>query len=79
LLRSVFCISPAPACTFAGEKNNAMTKKYGSKKDTPIQENPEENTLEKEIEDMISKEKTRRTIVSKLLGKSNSKNKKSEN
>jgi len=56
-----------------------MTKKNGSEKDEPIREKPEASSLEKEIEDLISREKTRRTIVSKLLGKSNSKIKKSEN
>jgi len=56
-----------------------MTKKNDSKKGTPLQDKPEENPLEKEIEDLIDREKTRRTIVSKLLGKSNSKIKKSDN
>jgi hypothetical protein len=56
-----------------------MRKKEDNKKETPLQENPEANPLEKEIDDLINREKTRRNIVSKLLGKSSSKIKKSEN
>lgn len=55
-----------------------MAKKNDRMKETPLQEKPEENPLEKEIENLINREKTRRNIVSKLLGKSNSKIKKSE-
>lgn len=44
-----------------------MRKKNGSMKDTPPQEKSEEKSLEKEIEDLIDREKTKRRIVSKLL------------
>jgi len=37
------------------------------KKGKPLQEKPEEEILEKEIEDMIDREKTKSRIVSKLL------------
>lgn len=56
-----------------------MTKKKNSKKETPLQEKPEENPLEKEIENLISREKTKRTIVGKLLHQTNAKNRKSDN
>jgi hypothetical protein len=56
-----------------------MRKKNDRMKETPLQEKPEENPLEKEIEDLIDREKTKRTIVSKLLHQTNAKNKKSDN
>lgn len=51
-----------------------MKKKNDRMKETPLREKPEENLLEKEIEDLIIREKTRRTIVSKLLHQTNAKN-----
>lgn len=56
-----------------------MTKKHGTKNNRPHQEKSEPDALEKEIEDMIEREKTKQNIVSKLLGKPNSKTKKSDN
>jgi hypothetical protein len=44
-----------------------MTKKNDSKKGKPLQEKPEASSLEKEIEEMIDREKTKGRIVSKLL------------
>jgi len=44
-----------------------MTKKNDRMKETPLQEKPEANPLEKEIEEMIDREKTKRRIVGKLL------------
>jgi hypothetical protein len=40
------------------------------KKGKPPQENPEEDSLEREIDDIIDREKTKRRIVSKLLKQS---------
>ncbi|MCF8365974.1 MAG: hypothetical protein K9H16_09335 [Bacteroidales bacterium] len=51
-----------------------MMKKNDSKKETPLKENPAENPLEKEIDDLIDREKTKRAIVSKLLHQTNAKN-----
>jgi len=42
-------------------------KNKSIKKGKPLQEKPEENSLEKEIEEMIDREKTKVRIVSKLL------------
>ena len=44
-----------------------MTEKNFSKKGKPLQEKSEANSLEKEIEEMIKREKTKGRIVSKLL------------
>ena len=48
-------------------------------KDTPPQEKSEEKSLEKEIEDLIDREKTKRRIVSKLLNQWDSKKKRDSN
>lgn len=64
LLRSLFCISPALVGNFTKkgmEKNNSV------KKGKPPPEKPDGNTLEKEIDEMIDREKTRGKIVGKLL------------
>jgi len=50
-----------------------MTKKNGSKPDTPLQEKSEPDALEKEIEDLIDREKTKNRIVGKLLNQRDSK------
>ena len=42
-------------------------KNKSIKKGKPLQEQPEVEILEKEIEDMIDREKTKSRIVSKLL------------
>ena len=42
-------------------------KNKSIKKGKPLQEQPEVEILEKEIEDMIDREKTKGRIVSKLL------------
>lgn len=42
-----------------------------------VQENPEANIIEKEIENLINREKTKRRIVSKLLSQTDLKNRKS--
>lgn len=55
-----------------------MTQKNDMKKGKQLPEKPETDSLEKEIEKLISKEQTRRTIVSKLLSQPNSKFKKSD-
>lgn len=47
-----------------------MAKNNLSKNNKAFQEKPEENSLEKEIEDMIDREKTKRRIVDKLLKQS---------
>jgi hypothetical protein len=44
-----------------------MVKKNCIKKSNPSTEKPEANTLEKEIEEMIDREKTMNRIVIKLL------------
>jgi len=44
-----------------------MAKNNSIKKNKVLQEEPKENSLEKEIENMIDREKTKRRIVSKLL------------
>ena len=44
-----------------------MVKKNCIKKSNTSPEKPEANTLEKEIEEMIDREKTKSRIVSKLL------------
>jgi len=50
-----------------------MVKNIRNKKDKPLKEKPEEDSLEKEIDDIIDREKTKRRIVSKLLKQTNSK------
>ncbi len=55
-----------------------MVKKNSIKKDKPLQEKPEENALEKEIEDLIDREKTKGKIVSKLLNQTTQSNVKSD-
>jgi len=47
-----------------------MVKNNSIKKNKPLQEKPEEHSLEKEIEEIIDREKTKRRIVSKLLKQS---------
>ena len=47
--------------------SDTMTTKNDIKKDKPLLQKPEETPLEKEIENLIIREKTRRTIVSKML------------
>ena len=42
-------------------------------KGKPLQEKPEENPLENEIEDLIARQKTKYRIVGKLLNQTNSK------
>ncbi len=59
--------------------SDTMTTKNDIKKDKPLLQKPEETPLEKEIENLIDRGKTRRTIVSQMLGKSNSNIKKSDN
>ncbi len=44
-----------------------MAKETHIKKGMTVQENPEANIIEKEIENLIDREKTKRRIVSKLL------------
>ena len=44
-----------------------MVKKNCLKKRKPSPKKPEANTLEKEIEEIIDREKTKSSIVSKLL------------
>jgi len=46
-------------------------KNKSIKKGKPLQEQPEVEILEKEIEDMIDREKTKGRIVSKLLNHTN--------
>lgn len=48
-------------------------KNSHSKKSKPHQGKPVERSLEKEIEDLIDREKTKNRIVSKLLNQTNSK------
>jgi hypothetical protein len=64
---------------FWQRNNDAMAKNNDDNKGRPIQKNPEPDALEKEIEDMIEREKTKRRIVGKLLNQTNQKNKKSDN
>jgi len=52
-----------------------MAKNNSIKKNKVLQEEPKENSLEKEIENMIDREKTKRRIVSKLLKQSMNKGK----
>ena len=47
--------------------SDTMTTKNDIKKDKPLLQKPEENPLEMEIGNLIDREKTRRTIVSKML------------
>jgi hypothetical protein len=54
-------------------KNNCI------KKGKPLIGCHEGNVLEKEIEELIDREKTKGRIVSKLLNQANAKNKKSDN
>jgi hypothetical protein len=49
------------------------------KKGRPIQKNPEPGTLEKEIDEIIEREKAKRRIVSKLVQTSQAHNDKPEN
>jgi hypothetical protein len=51
-----------------------MAKMRDLKKDEPLQQQPEENSLEKEIEEIIDSEKTMRRIVNKMLSQPNAKN-----
>jgi hypothetical protein len=54
----VYILSP---CKTFAVKNNHI------KKNNPLQKKPIENPLEKEIEEMIDREKTKGKIVSRLL------------
>jgi hypothetical protein len=64
---------------FCQRKKYAMAKNNDDKKGRPIQKNPEPGALEKEIDELIQREKAKRRIVSKLVHQSNSRNKKSDN
>lgn len=58
----------ARLCLYFWQRNNdAMVKNNDDNKGRPIQKNPEPGSLEKEIEDMIEREKTKRRIVGKLF------------
>jgi len=65
LLRSLFCITLTYACNFAIKI--VMVEKDCVKKGKPRKAKPEANTLEKEISEMIDREKTKGKIMSKLL------------
>lgn len=54
-----------------------MARETQIKKGRPVQEKPELNIIEKEIEDLIDKEKTKRRIVTKLLNQTDLKNRNS--
>ncbi len=54
-------------------------KNTPNKKAKALQGKPEEKSLEKEIENLIDREKTKNRIVSKLLYQTNSKKRKSDN
>lgn len=54
-----------------------MSKDTHEKKGIAIQEKPDANFIEKEIEALIDREKTKRRIVSKLLSHIDLKNRKS--
>jgi len=54
-------------------------KKNCIKKSKPLQEKSEKNSLVKEIDEMIEREKTKSRIVSKLLNQTTPSNVKSNN
>lgn len=56
-----------------------MAKKNGIKNSKPLQKKTEVNSLEKEIEDLIDREKTKSLIVGKLLSQTKPSNSKSGN
>jgi len=55
------------------KKMYVMVKNNSIKKGKAPPGKPEEDSLEKEIDDIIDREKTKRRIVSKLLKQTNSK------
>jgi len=54
-----------------------MAKNTQIKKGKPVQVKPDANIIEKEIEDLIDREKTKRRIVTKLLNQTDLKNRNS--